>query len=212
MIPGKHIFNNGIVYIPNDEKQRYHREGLSQAIANLNEILKPDLILVDALNGDPEFEEGGNPFTLNLFMAAFDPVLLDSYACSLLGLKPSDVPYIHKAAALGVGCETVSSETLVALNKGKGLDNLQRSSLADELLDHICEKGACSACFASLIQALKLLQKQGVSLPGKLYIGQGLKEKNLQRSGVGDCLANASSFVAGCPPKSSEIFDYLKKK
>ena len=58
---------------------------------------------MDALNGDPNFEEGGNPFTLNLFMADLDPVLLDSYACSLLGLKTSDVLYIKKAALLGVG-------------------------------------------------------------------------------------------------------------
>ena len=67
--------------IPNSEKQRYHREGLFQPIADLNEILRPDLILVDALQGDLNFEEGGNPFTLNFFMAALDPVLLDGYAC-----------------------------------------------------------------------------------------------------------------------------------
>ncbi len=68
--------------IPNSEKQRYHREGLFQAIADLNEILKSDLILVDAMEGDPSFEEGGNPFTLNLFMAALDPVLLDRWTGS----------------------------------------------------------------------------------------------------------------------------------
>jgi uncharacterized protein (DUF362 family) len=62
--------------IPDSEKQRYHREGLFQAIADLNEILRSDLILVDAL---------------------------------------------------GVGSSALSADTLHALNKGEGLDNLQQS-------------------------------------------------------------------------------------
>lgn len=196
--------------IPNSEKQRYHRKGLFQPIADLNEILRSDLILVDALQGDPNFEEGGNPFTLNLFMAALDPVLLDSYACSLLGLKTSDVPYIQKAALLGVGSADLSAGTLHALNKGEGLGSLQRSPLAASLSGHIHEKGACSACFASLTQALKQMQEQGLPLPGTVNIGQGFKKKTFVGLGIGDCLVGCSSFVPGCPPKPHEILFHLK--
>jgi uncharacterized protein (DUF362 family) len=195
--------------IPNSEKQRYHREGLFQPIADLNEILRPDLILVDALEGDPGFEEGGNPFTLNLFMAALDPVLVDTYACSLLGLKPSQVPYIKKAAFLGVGSESLSAGTLHALNKGEGLNSLQGSQLAATLAGHIHEKGACSACFASLTQALKQMQEQGLPLPGRVNIGQGFKKGTVDGLGVGDCLAGCASFVPGCPPKPHEIVWFL---
>lgn len=196
--------------IPNSEKQRYHREGLTQAIADLNEILQSDLILVDAKAGDPGFEEGGNPFTLNLFMAALDPVLLDTYACSLLGLKTSDVPYIKKAAALGVGSSTLSVDTLHALNKGEGLNNLQQSSLATGISGHIHEKGACSACFSSLTQALNQMQEENLPLPETVCIGQGFKKQTLDQPGVGDCLAGCASFVPGCPPEPSEIIHYLK--
>ncbi len=196
--------------IPDSEKQRFHREDLCQAIADLNEILRSDLILVDALAGDPDFEEGGNPFTLNLFMAAQDPVLLDSYACSLLGLKALDVPYIKKAARLGVGSEIISSDTIQSLNKGEGLDNLQHSSLGAALSKHIHEKGACSACFSSLTQALKQLQEEGLPLPETIRIGQGFKKKAIDGLGVGDCLSRCSFFVPGCPPKPSIIADYLK--
>lgn len=198
--------------IPNSEKKRYHREGLFQPIADLNEILRPDLILVDALQGDPNFEEGGNPFTLNLFMAALDPVLLDSYACSILGLKTSDVPYIKKAALLGVGTADLSSETLHALNRGEGLSNLQRSPLAASLSGHIHAKGACSACFASLTQALKQMQEQGLTMPEKVSIGQGFKKKTFDGLGVGDCLVGCSSFVPGCPPRPHEIISLLKNQ
>lgn len=196
--------------IPNSEKQRYHREDLFQAIAGLNEILRSDLILVDALEGDPEFEEGGNPFTLNLFMAALDPVLLDSYACSLLGLKTSDVPYIEKSVRLGVGSDVITSDTLHSLNKGEGLDNLQRSSLAASLSQHIHEDGACSACFSSLTLALKQMQAQGFPLPESIRIGQGFRQKSPDGLGVGDCLSKCSSFVSGCPPEPLEIANYLK--
>ncbi|MBC8442183.1 MAG: DUF362 domain-containing protein [Deltaproteobacteria bacterium] len=198
--------------IPDSEKKRYHREGLFQAIADLNEILQSDLILVDALEGDPDFEEGGNPFTLNLFMAALDPVLLDTYACSLLGLKTSDVPYIKKAVALGVGSSALSADTLHALNKGEGLDNLQQSSLAAAISGHINEKGACSACFSSLTQALKQMQEERLPLPETVCIGQGFKKKTLDGPGVGDCLSGCSSFVPGCPPEPYQIVNYLKNK
>ncbi len=198
--------------IPNSEKQRYHREGLFQPIADLNEILRPDLILVDALQGDPSFEEGGNPFTLNLFMAALDPVLLDTYACSLLGLKTSEVPYIKKAAFLGVGSAVMSADTLHALNKGEGLGSLQRSSLAAGFSGHIHEKGACSACFASLTQALKQMREEGLPLPETIRLGQGFKRETSDGLGVGDCLSGCSSFVPGCPPAPHEIANYLKNQ
>lgn len=198
--------------IPNSEKQRYHRENLTQAIADLNELLQSDLILVDALEGDPGFEEGGNPFALNLFMAALDPVLLDTYGASLLGLKTSDVPYIEKAALLGAGALTLSADTVHALNKGEGLDTLQRSSFAHGLSGRINEKGACSACYASLVQALKQLQDQGFPLPEHICIGQGFKKKKPGGPGVGDCLSGCASFVPGCPPDPVEIVNYLKIK
>ena len=198
--------------IPNSEKQRYHRDGLIQPIADLNEILRPDLILVDALQGDPGFEEGGNPFTFNLFMAALDPVLLDSYACSLLGLKPSDVPYIERAACLGVGSAALSDKNLHALNKGEGLVSLQRSPLAAAFKGHIKENGACSACYASLTQALKQIRQDGLPLPESIHIGQGYKRKPLDGPGVGDCLSGCSAFVPGCPPTPHEIVTYLKNR
>lgn len=198
--------------IPNSEKRRYHREGLFQPIADLNEILRPDLILVDALQGDPTFEEGGNPSFLNLFMAARDPVLLDSYACSLLGVSVSDVPYIQKAALLGVGSEIITADTLQALNKGEGLVSLQRSALAGGVSGHIDEKGACSACFASVVQALRQMQAQGIPLLEKIRIGQGFKGEPSDGPGAGDCLSRCTAFVPGCPPDSGKILAFLKNR
>lgn len=198
--------------IPDDEKRRYHSEGLFQPIADLNEILKADLILVDALQGDPDFEEGGNPQTMNLFMAALDPVLLDSYACTLLGLSIEDVPYIQKGEVLGAGSSHVGEDTLKALNKGEGFNSLQQSSLARQLSGHVHEKGACSACYASLMQALKVMVEEGFPLPETVKIGQGFKGLDCEGIGIGKCLSGCASNVPGCPPSSSDITNFLKKE
>lgn len=192
--------------IPDSEKRRYHSEGLFQPIADLNEVLKADLILVDALNGDPTFEEGGNPQTMNLFMAGTDPVLIDSYACSLLGLSPSEVPYIGLAQALGAGNVVTVQTEILSLNRGEGVALAQQNGLMRTLAKGITEKGACSACYANLIHALKGCTEP---LPKPIYIGQGFKNVTLEGWGIGDCLSHCTSHVKGCPPSPGQIKVFL---
>lgn len=196
--------------IPDSEKRRYHREGLHHPIADLNEILHSDLILVDGLQGDPGFEEGGNPFKRNLFLAAVDPVLTDSYVTTLLGLNPEDVPYIGMAAKLGVGSVMSKDSVLNYLNKGERVAGIKRSALADRLGACISEKSACSACYASLLQALVSLEREGELPAEQVLIGQGYKDKSITGKGIGKCLKGASSFVEGCPPSPKAIQYFLE--
>ncbi len=196
--------------IPDSEKRRYHREGLHQPIADLNEILRADLILVDGLQGDPDFEEGGNPCRMNLFLAGIDPVLMDSYVTGILGLTVRDVPYIEKAAALGAGSVLTDKSRILFLNKGEKLEGIERTALADRLGGYIKEDSACSACYASLVQALSILEKQGKLPAEPVLIGQGYKGTNPEGIGVGQCLKGARSFVKGCPPSTEEIVNFLQ--
>lgn len=196
--------------IPDSEKRRYHREGLHQPIADLNEILHADLILVDGLNGDPDFEEGGNPVRMDLFLAAVDPVLTDSYITALLGLDPEDVPYIGKAAELGVGSILSKDSVISYLNKGERIEGIKRSSLAARLRVYIHEKSACSACYASLLQALVSLERNGKLPDEQVLIGQDYKDKSVTGKGIGVCLNGASSFVEGCPPSPKAIQHFLE--
>jgi len=138
--------------------------------------------------------------------------LRNSYACTLLGLSLDDVPYIRKGAVLGAGTPHVTENTLKALNKGEGLSSLQRSSLARQLSGHVYEKGACSACYASLMQALKSLEEEGIPLPETVKIGQGFKGLPTEGIGIGKCLGTCTSNVPGCPPESADIVTFLKKE
>ena len=71
--------------IPASEKRRFHRMGLHEPIGHLGAGLKQDFILADAICPDLTFEDGGNPVPMDRMLCAVDPVLLDAYACSLMG-------------------------------------------------------------------------------------------------------------------------------
>ena len=68
--------------------------------------------------GDLDFEEGGNPVTMNRILCARDPVLVDAFACRTLGYDMDEVTYISLAEKLGVGSANVENAELLDLNKG----------------------------------------------------------------------------------------------
>jgi len=84
---------------------------LHQRIADLASRIRPTLTIVDAIriltaNGPT----GGNlkdVQKLDTVIAGTDIVAVDSYATSLFGLKPEDVPHIKIAAAMGLGSSSL---------------------------------------------------------------------------------------------------------
>jgi len=78
---------------------------LSQCIADVNLVRKPDLCVCDAT----EFLITNGPAgpgeirRARQVVAGADPVAVDARACTLLGLRPADVAMIALAAAHGIG-------------------------------------------------------------------------------------------------------------
>ena len=96
--------------IDNGSRRAWHREGLHQCIADFSTFLKPTLVVIDAtrimLDHGPQ-----GPGTLkhpHEIIFATDPVAADTYAASLFGKKPSDVPHIRIAGEMGIGCADMS--------------------------------------------------------------------------------------------------------
>ncbi|MBC8231942.1 DUF362 domain-containing protein [bacterium] len=92
------------------DRVKFHQGNIHQAIAELNTVVKPKLIILDATrllltkgpDGPGEVEE------LNSVIIGTDPVAVDSYAVTLASwnnrkLEPKDVDYIRIAAKLGLG-------------------------------------------------------------------------------------------------------------
>jgi uncharacterized protein (DUF362 family) len=198
--------------IPNSEKMKFHVTGLHKSIAHLNKLLTQNLIIVDGMNGDLNFEEGDNPVQMNRIIAGKDPVLIDTYVAQLMGFSIKEVPYITIAEEIGVGTTDLVNADIVELNKDEGTRKLTPSRRVQQLSAYIVEDGACSACYGSLIYALERLYEKGLlnKLEEKLYIGQNFKNKQHDGIGIGMCTSGFGKCVKGCPPKAKDIVEYLE--
>ncbi len=198
--------------IPNSEKRRFHTMGLHKPIAYLNKAIKQNLIIVDGMNGDLNFEEGGNPVQMNRIIAGKDPVLIDAYAAHLIGFGIEEIPYITMAEAIGVGSTDLDHADIVELNKDNGRRKMTPTRRVQQLSRYIIEDSACSACYGSLIYALERLDEKGLlnQLKDRLHIGQNYKNKQYQGIGIGTCTSGFDKCVKGCPPKARDIVEYLE--
>lgn len=200
--------------IPDREKRRFHDLGLHEPIAELNSLIKTDLIIVDAVIGDLTHEEGGNPVEMGRIIGGTDPVLIDSYAAELIGLEVEEIPYIFMSKQMGIG-NLFNKDTVI---KEYRMDNypeitLKPSPRVKRLAKYIEDGGACSPCYGALIHALSRLEERGSleKIPGKLFIGRKFRDIESSSLGIGLCTAKFNRSVSGCPPKARDIVKYLKE-
>ena len=219
--------------IPNREKSRFHRMGLHKPIAHLQKAVRQDFIVVDHICGDPDFEEGGNPLEKNCIMAARDPVLTDTYACRLLGIRPEEVPYIGLAEKLGIGSgdlDTALIRKIITDGPDSTCHNSEETCLIRKdaclvpdteepkerhFLDvsyAVEDYDSCSACYSSLTYALRRLNEEGLleRLDTKIGIGQGMQGKT-GRLGIGRCTKDFDFCIMGCPPDEEDVYRELKR-
>ncbi|MCL2000765.1 MAG: DUF362 domain-containing protein [Planctomycetes bacterium] len=196
--------------ITDAEKRRFHREGLDQCIAALATAIVPHVSIVDGICGDLDFEEGGTPVQADRMLLGADPVKLDSYASTLMGLAPTQVGYLPLAAEYGVGEMGWEESDLVELNRPVIASAGRASGKMQSLGKYAKADQACSACYANLIHALKRLEERGgLRQPPPIHIGQGWKGKELQGVGIGLCCRKAAKNIPGCPPTALAIAEAL---
>ena len=197
--------------LPDQEKRRFHSDGLMKPIAALASVVKPNLIIVDSLCGDLNFEEGGNPVETNRMFLGFDAVQIDAYGCQLMGLPLEEVPYISLAESWGAGSSAFSPDDFIRLNDPEdGNVYPNPSGLVKQLTRNVHADRACSACFAALVRALYQMKDAGVSVDREIFIGQGWRGKAVPGFGCGNCCRSALHTVDGCPPSSTAVIDALK--
>jgi uncharacterized protein (DUF362 family) len=87
-------------------RNRLH-QNINVSIADLSTFMRPTLTVVDATrvlvrNGP----QGGNiddTVEMNTVIASVDQVAADAFACTLIGAKPENVPYLQIATDRGIG-------------------------------------------------------------------------------------------------------------
>lgn len=199
--------------IPDSEKRRYHSLGLHKPIAYLSRALKVDLNIVDALNGDLTFEEGGNPVQMDRIIIGQNPVLVDSYCSSLIGYTKDDIPYLKLAEELGVGEADLSKANITEYETAeKTCSTFTPSRLVAKLTKKVDAYDACSACYGSLVHALKRLDENGLlnKINKKILIGQGYKGQRAEGIGIGNCTSKCDHHLKGCPPSARDIVKFLE--
>jgi len=208
-----------------EEKKRFHYLGLNKAIAELNAVLKPHLIVVDgliAMEGDGPV--WGTPVGLNILMGGTDAVAVDTVAARIMGLDPSEVLSLCLAQGMGYGVWD-EREIKVLGNSVEGVRRpFKRACAPLELdLEKICFiKGeACNGCPNALRIALDRLKDAGVDLKKlpKLEISMGSKarlseSKDSVMLPIGNCqkqYRHLPNHVPGCPPPTFLVADQLRE-
>lgn len=87
-------------------RERLHQD-IQASIADLGVFFRPTLTLVDAVRvmetGGPTGGDVSNTRRRDTVIASVDQVAADAVACGLIGLAPSDLPYLARAGRRGGG-------------------------------------------------------------------------------------------------------------
>ncbi|RPJ41060.1 MAG: DUF362 domain-containing protein [Deltaproteobacteria bacterium] len=208
-----------------DEKKRFHYLNLNQAVAELNQVLKPNLIVIDgtiAMEGDGPV--AGTPVELNLIMAGTDAVAVDTIAARIMDIDPEEVAPLAWAKKMGFG---VGDETEIRI-LGNSIAEVFRAfkrSCAPLKIDakkiEFIDGQACNACRDGLRIALERLQASGVDLDRlpELKISLGSKASLEGSEGwvqvpIGNCqnqYKHLPNFVPGCPPPTFLMADQIRE-
>ena len=212
--------------LPSAEKRRFHRMGLHEPIGHLSAGVRQDFILADCICPDPVFEDGGHPVLHERLIAAADPVLCDSFGCSLMGISPDEVGYIGVAEECGVGKSHLKNafltfadengEILFSGNADKGAGKYALSGAACtyrkilKLQETVDSVDSCSGCWGKLLPVLERLDREGRldKIRETICIGQGYRGKK-GSLGIGSCTRDFERFLPGCPPEEDAIYDFL---
>jgi uncharacterized protein (DUF362 family) len=101
-----------------EDRSAWHRKGLDQCIADLSTAVRPALVIADAIRVmTTEGPRGPGVVTHpNQLVLGVDPVAVDAYAATLLGLAPFAVPHVRIAHEMGLGCGDLDAVDVVHLD------------------------------------------------------------------------------------------------
>ena len=205
--------------MPRHMKTRFHSVDLHRAIAQLNSVLKPDLILVDGLQGDLTSELGRDPVVMDRMLLGTNPVAVDSVVAEILGYAPRDIQHIADAADAGLGTCDLEKIRVRRLNKPSEEKRFAPPPHYSERFPcTVIADGACCTCTGNLVFALERLHRQGLlSKRVRILTGQQAKlpdATDVFTVAVGSCVskeAGADCRIDACPPGTGLIYQTIAK-
>ena len=205
--------------MPGAEKRKTHRLGLDKAVADLNSVVKPSYVVVDALAGmQGLWEYPQDRFELGLIVAGADPVAVDTVGTCLMGFDPTQVMHLQYFAARQ---GTKASLRHVAVVGESVEANRQHFKSGFDIFKgrypgvYIIEgEGICTGCMGELLGALAAIKKFGddrALTELALILGNANPNEIATKAKtvvLGKCAKNVARFgtyVKGCPPMSDNM-------
>jgi uncharacterized protein (DUF362 family) len=208
-----------------DEKKRFHYLNLNQAVAELNQVLKPNLIVIDgtiAMEGDGPI--AGTPMDLNMVMGGTDAVAIDTICARIMGIDPEEVAPIVWAKKMGFGFYDEKDIRVLGNTIAEVFRPFKRSCAPlkiDSRKIEFIDGQACNACRDGLRIALQRLKASGADLDKlpEVKISLGSKASLDDSHGcvqvpIGNCqnqYKGLPNFVPGCPPPTFLMADEIRE-
>jgi uncharacterized protein (DUF362 family) len=90
--------------LPDKYKFKYHVNGISKVIVDINSVLKPALTVIDGFVGmEGRGPTDGTPVKTDLIIAGKDVVATDATAARIIGFDPHEISHIRRAGEKGIG-------------------------------------------------------------------------------------------------------------
>jgi uncharacterized protein (DUF362 family) len=212
--------------LPPLEKYMTHFFGLWQNLVNIHHLVRPNLIIMDALTAQEDFGPVyGTPKEMNLVLGGTNAVAVDTVAMRIMALDPHRSPPVEMAYLQGMG--PMEPEKITVL--GAAIDEVKQPFKEAEIdlrggkRFAVHADQACSGCRGYLHYVLHKLRRPDPANPDSLLIDRPFEKKvnvflgpvtkvapNPKETNVfmGICQqhhADMGQHLAGCPPHAEVI-------
>lgn len=216
--------------VPPLEKYMSHFFGLWQSLININQMVKPDLIIIDGLCGQEGFGPiSGTPRQMDVLIAGTNPVAVDAVATRVMGLDPAQVPVCFLAYLQGLGPLESSDIEVIGPRVEEVCQAFQlpELNLSGGHNIKIHNGQACRGCYAYLhfvlsklrkidpLEASRLLIDRPLAQEVNIFLGPDTEvEIDPQANNIfmGLCQqhhAHLGRHIPGCPPHTETIIDTI---
>lgn len=203
-------------FLVGDEKKRFHEIGLDKAIVDLNNTLRVDLNIIDAISCMERMgPHGGDVVNLNLLIAGENRAEVDHVGCQVMGYDISEVKHLEQYAVMNgidLGAVEIVGEKVqdVAYPFKKVV---VEGLIPEEFTVH--DTNACCVCMNALLISCRFLNGKPTR-PVDIHLGSLAEEDAASTSlkvAFGNCCIKhlkADRAIKGCPPYPFTLGETLK--
>jgi len=221
--------------IPPEDRRYYHSiNRVEEAIVDLYQARKADLIVVDGTYttfhiGPRPIKDFKETFRLDLTIAGFDPVAVDTVSAKILGINPLSLRFLKWAEEIGLGTRNLDEIEIIGTPMeeayfGKAIDMVGFVN-ARMKNSRVMNFDACTGCLQLPVQIMRFCDnisrgQKIVYVMGPGATGDEVKKK--LRAGeivvlCGYCAAPTfynelnGYFIPGCPPQPEDLKGKIKE-